>query len=117
MGGVQYRGGARMGSLNGSLDSSAERWQTALGAAVPHTLRAYDETLRCIADVAEWITRNQRERRTITRFENLRLVWLDDGSRFHLVLKFAFGSFDGHFIALPNPAQLAKESVAVSRQH
>jgi hypothetical protein len=45
------------------------------------------------------------------------LIRLDDGNRLHLIFEFTLWAQDIHFIALLDVSQVAKERIAMPRQH
>src|SRR5579872_6977089 len=79
--------------------------------------RPHDKTLRGVSDIAEWIARDESQRRAVAGLQDFRLIGFDDSGGFHLILEFALRAHDVHFIALPYIPQLAKESIAMTGQH
>src|SRR5579872_300474 len=79
--------------------------------------RPHDKTLRGVSDIAEWIARDESQRRAVAGLQDFRLIGFDDGGGFHLIFEFALWTHDVHFVALPYIPQLAKESIAMACQN
>jgi len=83
----------------------------------PNLGSPHNKSLRGVSDIAKWIACDQSQSRAVTGFQNLGLIRLDDGDRLHPIFEFTMWAHDVHCIALLYVSQVAKESIAMTRQH